>query len=151
RLWKAAAGLPEDDPLRAALHRRLLLTGLAPEDLFEATRERGEVVEGLNYYRCAVRQPLDAAWAESHGPLSGQEKWTRYDIYWGVLAADEDDAARRVLQWQAQCYPLGAAVEEAELLSDGFRDKPGVVWQGARWGADTDEDEGGAAEGGEGT
>jgi hypothetical protein len=61
---------------------------------------------------------------------------------WGVLAADEDEATRRVLEWQGRCHPLAATVEEVELESDGFTDRPGVVWQGARWGetAETDNE-----------
>jgi tetratricopeptide (TPR) repeat protein len=137
RLWKASACLGEGDPLRAELRARVLQTGLAPDELFEEVRERGEEAEGLKYYRCLVRQPLDDAWADSPACLSEQEGWEAYRILWGVLAADEDEARRRVLEWQAQCYPLLARVEEVELEADGFTDRPGVVWQGGRW-----EDEG---------
>jgi tetratricopeptide (TPR) repeat protein len=141
RLWKASACLPEGDPLRTELRERVLQAGLAPDELFEEQRQRGDEVRGINYYRCLVRQPLDGGWAKAQGCLSGQGNWTAYHIVWGVLAADEDDAGRRVLQWQAHCYPLPAEVEETELESEGFTDKPGVVWQGARWG-DAPEDAG---------
>ncbi len=134
RLWKASAFLDSDEPLRVSLFRRLMVTGLAPDELFEEIRMEGEKQEDINYYRCQVHQPLDEGWAESHACLSGQEEWQSYHIMWGVLAADEDEAIRRVLEWQGRCHPLPATVEEVELESDGFTDRPGVVWQGARWG-----------------
>jgi tetratricopeptide (TPR) repeat protein len=141
RLWKASACLAEGDALRAELHARVLQAGLAPDELFEEERRRAGEVRGINYYRCLVRQPLDEEWSESQGCLSGQANWTAYHMVWGVLAADEDEAGQRVLQWQARCYTQPAEIEETELESEGFTDKPGVVWQGARWG-DAPQDEG---------
>jgi tetratricopeptide (TPR) repeat protein len=141
RLWKGSACLAKGDPLRQTLRKRVLQTGLAPDELFEEVREREAEARGLNYYRCLVRQPLDKRWARSRGCLAEQQSWTAYHIVWGVLAADEDDARRRVLEWQTECYPRPAEVEEVELESDGFTDKPGVVWQGARWGDEPDDAE----------
>src|SRR5262249_16668889 len=132
RLWRASACLAEGDPLRAELRERVLCAGLAPDELFEEERQRGSEARGVNYYRCLGRQPLDKRWAEAQGCLSGQGDWTAYHIVWGVLAADEEEAGRHVLAWQARCYPLPAEVEETEPESDGFTDRPGVVWQGAR-------------------
>jgi tetratricopeptide (TPR) repeat protein len=142
RLWKVAVTLPEDDSLRRSLYRRLLQSGLAPEDVFDAERQQGEKSDDVNYYRCLVSQVLDERWPESHGCLSGQEKWTAYRMVWGVLAHDEDEARRCVLRWQARCYPSPASVEEIELEDDGFKDKCGVVWQGARWGVTEEEKQG---------
>jgi tetratricopeptide (TPR) repeat protein len=141
RLWKASACLAEGDPLRAELRERVLQAGLAPDELFEEERQRGDEVRGINYYRCLVRQPLDEQWRESQGCLSGQDNWTAYHMVWGVLAANEDEAGQRVLEWQARCYAQPAEVEETELESEGFTDKPGVVWQGARWGDAPDQGE----------
>ncbi len=134
RLWKAAACLDRDEPLRAALLRRVLQTGLASDEVFEEVRLQGEKEADINYYRCEVVQPLDEEWPESHACLSGQGNWAAYHIMWGVLARDEEDAGRRVLEWQARCHRLPATVEETELESEGYTDRPGVVWQGARWG-----------------
>ncbi len=139
RLWKAAATLPEEDPLRRSLYRRLLQTGLAPEDVFDVVRQQAEQSANVNYYRCMARQPLDERWPESHGCLSGQDKWSGYRMVWGVLAHDEEAAGRYVLEWQGQCYPLPASIEECELEDDGYKDKCGVVWQGARWGIVAEE------------
>jgi tetratricopeptide (TPR) repeat protein len=139
RLWKASACLPADDPLRAELRTLLLQAGLAPDALFEEERAKCAERAGINYYRCLVRQPLDARWPESRGCLAEQADWTAYHIVWGVLAADEDEAARAVLAWQARCYPRPAEVEETEPEDEGYTDRPGVVWQGARWGDTPDE------------
>jgi hypothetical protein len=81
-----------------------------------------------------MRQPLDEHWAQSPGCLAGQAEWDAYRILWGVLARDEDEAKRLTLAWQSRCYPLAATVEAVELLRENYTDKPGVVWQGQRWG-----------------
>jgi tetratricopeptide (TPR) repeat protein len=141
RLWKASPCLGEDDPLREVLRLRVLTTGLAPDELFDEVRDRGTEARGINYYRCLVRQPLDEDWASSEGCLSEQQNWTAYHIVWGVLAADEDEARLRVLEWQEECYPIAAEVEEIEQEADGFTDKPGVVWQGTRWGEEPDDED----------
>jgi tetratricopeptide (TPR) repeat protein len=141
RLWQASLKLPKDDPLRGRLNERLLLAGLAQDDYFEIFRERGEKQEGVNYYRCLVRQPLDERWSLWPGRLSDQENWTAYYILWGVLAASEEEAEERVLKWQSKCYPLPAEVLQTEIQNEDYTDKPGVVWQGERWDATPDEDE----------
>jgi tetratricopeptide (TPR) repeat protein len=137
RLWTAASPLPEDDPLRRALEERLLVTGLAPNALFEAPRKSHPKREGLNFYRCTLLQPLGDSWRDAPGCLPGQEDWKRYRIDWGVLATDEDEAARLALAWQARCEARPASVEEVELQDDGYADHPGVVWQGYRAGETT--------------
>ncbi len=142
RLWRCSRCLGEDDPLREALRERLLQAGLAPDEVFEEARAWEEETRGVNYYRCLVRQPLDGDWPSSSGCLAEQENWTAYHIVWGVLAADEGDARARVLEWQAECYPLPAEVEEIEQEADGFTERPGVVWQGTRWGDEPDDEAG---------
>lgn len=134
RLWKPAGMLPEDDPLKATLIERMLTAGLAPEQFFEDVRESGESVENVNFYRCIAHQPLDDDWPLFQGCLAGQEEWTSYQIAYGVLARDDEEAAQFVLNWQSQCYPqLPAVLASWELEGEGFRDRCGVVWQGARW------------------
>jgi tetratricopeptide (TPR) repeat protein len=140
RLWQAAKTLPDDEPLRQALIARLLETGLAPNDLFDAPRRANPKREGLNFYVCTVVQPLDDSWADSHARLDGESDWTSYRLPWGVLAPGEAEAEERVLGWQARCYPLPAHVEETEQRDDGYADHPGVVWQGQREGI-TENDE----------
>jgi hypothetical protein len=139
RLWRAANILPAEDPLRLELEELLLQTGLAPDDYFDAPRQHGAEAPGVNFYRCLVRQPLDERWRHGRGCLAGEEGWQSYRIVWGVLARDEDEASERVLQWQRRCYPLESHVEHIALEQEGFTDRPGVVWQGAREGADDDD------------
>jgi hypothetical protein len=134
KLWAASHVMPEDDDLRLRLNDRLLAAGLAPDDFFEPSREENEVCEGVNFYRCTVLQPLDAHWPQFAGCLSGQESWRAYHGEWGVLARDEEEAAQLVLPWQSRCYRLAPAIENIELADDGYRDHPGIVWQGLRWG-----------------
>jgi hypothetical protein len=90
----------------------LLQAALAPEDVFDRVRQRGEKESGVSYYRCLVRQPLDERWPTWAGCLAGEEGWTDYTLVWGVLATDEDEAGRLVLEWQRRCYPLPATVEQ---------------------------------------
>ncbi len=132
RLWDSVKVLPGDDPVRAALFERLLATGLAPNDLFEAPRLANPKAEGLTFYVCTVDQPLDERWRDSDGCLPGEEDWTGYVLPWGVLAADEDEAGRVALAWQARCAPPGAAVDDVRVQDEGYADHPGVVWQGLR-------------------
>jgi tetratricopeptide (TPR) repeat protein len=139
RLWKASACLPTDDPLRDALVERLLSAGVAPDDLLEAERQKGDEAENVNFYRCVVVQPLDESWPNWSGCLAGQQEWENYRVLWGVLARDEDEAAQWVLRWQERCYPWPAQVEQVELDGEGYRDKPGVVWQGPRWSEEKEE------------
>jgi tetratricopeptide (TPR) repeat protein len=137
RLWKATDCLTADEPLRTQLADLLLETALAPDDLFEEVRQRVEKEEGVNFYRCVLHQPLDEHWPASRGCLPNEEDWQRYRALWGVLAPDEEEAGRLALEWQARCYPLAAEVLDVQVESEGYTDRPGVVWQGFREG---DED-----------
>lgn len=136
RLWQCVREWPNDHPLRQQLVPLLLKAGLMPDDFFDGIRIDSEEEEDLNFYRCQVHQPLDEQWAESDGCLPDQDAWSSYDALWGVLAGDEEEAVARVLRFQAHCYPLPAEVVELEVAGEGFRDHPGVVWQGLRWSAD---------------
>jgi tetratricopeptide (TPR) repeat protein len=144
RLWKSAAECVEpDDPAMVAYESRLLEAGLAPNELFAAHRERAseQAEQGtVNFYRCVVHQPLDERWLSFAGRLAGEEDWVSYDVHWGVLAVDEQDAARRVTEWQQRCYPLPPEILDIEEEGTDFTDKPGVVWQGYREG-ESQEDE----------
>lgn len=133
RLWRTVVQWPGDDELRGQLLQRLFETGLAPDAYFRSVRDTGEVVEGISFYRLQLLQPLDERWQQSSACLPGQEDWTRYQIEWGVLAADEETAGRLVQQAQSRCYPLPAVVVNVELVGDNYRDRPGIVWQGFRW------------------
>jgi hypothetical protein len=134
RLWKTVGvKLAEDDPLRAQLEHRLLAAGIAPDEVFEAHRERAEVSDNVHFYRCRLRQPLDASWPASEGCLAGQQAWTSYFALWGVLARDEAEAAKLVQAWQGRCSALPSEVLDCEQSDGVYRDRPGVVWQGQRW------------------
>jgi tetratricopeptide (TPR) repeat protein len=139
KLWAASHILPEEDDLRLRLNDRLLAAGLAPDDFFEPSREENEVCEGVNFYRCTVLQPLDAHWPQFAGCLAGQESWRAYHAEWGVLARNEDEAAEFLLPWQARCYRLPPEIENIEMADEGYRDRPGIVWQGFRWGEEGEE------------
>jgi hypothetical protein len=133
RLWGRTAAWPPTDELRRRTDERLLACGMAPDEFFDRERQKAREPQQVNFYRCLVRQPLDERWPESPACLPGQEIWRHYLAEWGVLAADEEDAVRRVLAWQGRCCPLPAQVLQVDLGSENFFDKPGVVWQGLRW------------------
>ena len=132
RLWNAVSKVLGEDPLVASLADLLLVTGLAPNQLFEPDRTSNPKAEGIKFYVCTLIQPLNSDWRESPGCLNGQEDWTSYRIFWGVLASDEDEASQRALTWQARGNPLKAVVEEVVLQGENYTDHPGVVWQGMR-------------------
>ncbi len=131
KLTAAVLCLPEEDPTRQAFQVLSLQTGLASEMLFEPHREEEPDEEGINYYVVLIRQPLDENWAEHPGCLSGQEQWPAYVCPWGVLARDEEEAEQWARKWQSQCYPLEMEVLDVQLQNEGYRDSPGIVWQGA--------------------
>jgi tetratricopeptide (TPR) repeat protein len=134
RLWKTVAvKLAADDAQYLALEQHLLAAGLAPDELFEPHRQREEARDGIHFFRCMVRQPLDETWPSSPGCLAGQGQWPEYLALWGVLAVDEDEARQRAQTWQARCGHPGAEARECEMADDTYRDRPGIVWQGQRW------------------
>lgn len=144
RLWRSVAFLGEQDSLRTRLETLLLQTGLAPDEMFEVQRQRGEESPQVNFYRCLVEQMLDESWPRSPGCLHDQQAWVGYVQLWGVLAHNEEEAIRLVLDWQNQCCPSPAQVLETTLEEQGFKDKVGVVWQGPRSGAEPPDGEAGA-------
>lgn len=126
-------------PSTDALSKRIIRGGLAAEPFFEIAEieEHGESSEnGIYFFRCLVRQPLDDRWAAFADRLDGQEGWEAYMAEWGVLAADELQAKRCVLDWQEQCFPLPPEVEVIDPAGDGFAGPARVVWQGMRFDAD---------------
>lgn len=143
RLWlSSSAMLEHDDPTLVSLETRLLELGLAPNELFDAHRERRPArpeEDRVNFYRVILRQPLDEHWLEFPGRLADEEDWVAYDIPWGVLAHNTDEAEKLVQEWQRKCYPLPADVLEIEEDGADFTDKAGVVWQGFRDGILADE------------
>lgn len=142
QLWKSAACLPDDEPLRLEFEDRLLANGLAPDDFFERLRQRGERTDEINFYRGVAQQRLDQAWPQSSACLPGEEGWASYAVSWGVLARSEDEARELILAMQTRCYPGPVEVVELELSSGGYQDIPGVVWQGYRQGEVPEEGEG---------
>lgn len=134
KLWRAARLLPDEDDLKVRLDDRLLCAGLAPDEFFDIRRSNQPAEEGVNFYRCTALQPLDAHWLTFAGCHAGQESWKRYHAEWGVLATDEEQAAKLLLEWQSRCYRTPPEVEQIDLEQEGFHDRPGVVWQGFRWG-----------------
>jgi len=139
RLWKSADCLSADDPLCTQLEDRVLATGLAPDELFNAKRKAGEAVEGVNFYECVVHQPLDTRWATWPGCLADESDWTSYTVTWGVLARSEEEARELVLGWQSRCYPLPPTIHEVTAQAETYTDSSGVVWQGYREGETADD------------
>ncbi len=131
KLTKAAVCLPPDDETRRAFQQLSLQSGLAAETLFEPHRAAEPPEEGINYFVVLIRQPLDENWPNHPGCLSGQEQWPAYVCPWGVLARDEEEAEQWARKWQSQCYPLEMEVLDVQLQNEGYRDSPGIVWQGA--------------------
>lgn len=132
-LWTATSELlPADDPLRRRLEDRVVAASLAPDELFDAVRQQGEASDGVGFYECLVRQPLDERWPQWPGCLAHEVEWPAYIAGWGVLARSEEEAAELVQAWQRRAFPLPAEVQQIQLQSEGYRERVGVVWQGVR-------------------
>lgn len=138
-LWDVGALLPAQSPLREKLETRLLQTGLMPDRYFEDLRSDNPETDQLHFYRLRMHQPLLASWSRSHGCLAGQENWSSYRIDWGVLAETEAEAIDRVHEFQCRCERRPPRLVYIEADGDTFRDRPGIVWQGYRRGAEANE------------
>jgi len=137
KLWEGVSLL--EDSTRQRLGDLLLHGGLAPDDMFEVSREENEVESDLTLYRLYVAQPLDETWQNNPGCLAGQEEWLQFTIQWGVLARDPQHAEEIVLGWHQPCFPGPATVEHMEVMDEGYRDSPGITWQGYRWESGEEE------------
>jgi hypothetical protein len=120
---------------------RLLESYLAPEELFQAIRER-QPPANVTFYQILVRQPLDENWMTFQGRLAHEDEADSYLGSWGVLAEDDDAAQKMVLQWQRRCYPLDAEVVEISGNDETFSESSGIVWQGQRMFAGDEDMEG---------
>ncbi len=139
RAYEAAKMLLEDEELTQAFENRLLQAYLAPESIFEAARKTGEQTD-VKFYQVVIRQTLDESWMKFVGRLAHEKESDSYLGSWGVLASDDDDAQRRVLQWQERCYSPAAEIVECTASDDVYMDIPGVVWQGQRFMPNDDLD-----------
>lgn len=146
RLWIALNQWSPDEPLKRQYETLLIGTGLAPNELFQSLRDQSGQVPpegGVNFYRVLIRQEVDEGWSESLNCLAGEQDWTEYRNMWGVLAPDEDEARRLVVEMQGRAMDRTAEVEGIDEGGTGYNDIPGVVWQGLRQGpmADSDDDD----------
>ncbi|GEM_PF-1132289 len=133
RLWRVCkTTLPDDDPLSSQLVERLFQAGMVPQEYFSEERANRPITEDLIYFECDVEQPLDEDWPRHPACLAGQADWRRYYAAWGALARNEEEAEHYVIQAQQRCYPLPPSLVTCEEVEIGFRDRPGVVWQGVR-------------------
>jgi tetratricopeptide (TPR) repeat protein len=132
-MWKTTAPLLAAHPeVRQRVEDFMLAANLAPNDVFELDRETRDIAADMNFYVCTLHQPLDARWNDFLGRFQSEADWKSYDVAWGVLAASEADATQFALAWQQRAFPLPAVVKSIELRDSGYRDRPGVVWQGYR-------------------
>jgi hypothetical protein len=132
RLWKAVQTLDETDPLRERFLDVTIASGCAPDEIFDNLRELGEIQDGLSFFRCTLLQPLDERWPDWFGCMNEESEYKQYAVEWGVLAESEEAAASIALQWQKRSFPLPAKVTEVSCAGQDYRDRPGIVWQGAR-------------------
>ena len=126
-------------PLREKYEGQLLAAGLLPDDYFDQQRQQRETVDGIHFYRVQIRQQLDEKWPESFACLFTQEEWPDYDIDWGVLASNEEEAVAAIREIQSHCYAGPNEIIDVDESEEEFTDKPGIVWQGFRRCETSDE------------
>jgi len=149
RLWMAlhTARPAEDDSLIESYQTFLIGTGLAPNEMFSAIRESSGQVpieDGITFYRVLIRQTMDETWKDSVYCLANEDDWTEYEVVWGVLAENEENARRLVVDMQGRAMDRTAEVLGVDEGGSEYTDIPGVVWQGLRDSSledDDDEDE----------
>ncbi|MDB5388809.1 MAG: hypothetical protein JWM11_4455, partial [Planctomycetaceae bacterium] len=134
RIYEAVITLPKSAPQRKSWEQRLLQSALMPDRYFDQLRESVPEQEDINFYICRIVQPLGDDWITFPGRLPDEEGWSAYQALWGVLAADEETAKELALEWQSRCHPLEAScgLDDIDIQSEGYTDRPGIVWQGAR-------------------
>jgi hypothetical protein len=132
-LWESRSVLPGDDSRHIALEDRLLATGMAPQEMFEVIRVRGEIHQSTTFHVVTLKQPLDARWSTSSGCLFGQQDWTHYLATWGVLAPGAEEAVELAMCWQERCFPLAAEVVSVQSYPDSVEEEPGILWQGGHY------------------
>jgi tetratricopeptide (TPR) repeat protein len=130
RLWQAARQLPADDPSRRRLQERLLWSGLTPAEFWDQIRAGQDKIKGMRHFWVDLRQPLDDRWPRTGSAMPGQERWKAYTMRYGVLAADETEAAQQALQWQSHSAPMPAKVISVVLDGGPYTDVPGVTQRG---------------------
>ncbi len=143
RLWMAIHLWNAGDLLVDKYETFLIATGLAPNEMFAALREgsgQTPIEEGVNFYRVLIRQAVDENWSESPACMASEEKWTEYQVIWGVLAPEEETARRLVIDMQGRGMDRTAEVVGVDESGSGYSDVPGVVWQGLRESISDDDD-----------
>ncbi len=126
RALDAAEGTDMASPLRA----KALAAGLMPDEILRADRMAREQVSGLEFFEVTLRQTLDVeAWQTYPARLSGQGDWTAFDVTYGVLAADERQAKRAVLQLHSAAPGTAPEVLRCEGNGGDYKDHPGVTYQ----------------------
>jgi hypothetical protein len=147
RLFEAIQTLPANALERRNWEQRLLQATLMPDEYFDELRDRIPEQEDINFYICRIVQPVGDGWSDFPGRLPEEEGWKAYQALWGVLAPDEETAREMALEWQSHCHDLPAecSLDDIDMQSEGYTDRPGIVWQGARAhisdDSDDDEDE----------
>lgn len=144
RLWMALHVWAPADPLVESYETFLIGTGLAPNEMFTAIREAtGQVPieNGITFYRILMRQTMDETWKDSIYCMSNEVEWTEYEVVWGVLAENEEQARRMVVDMQGRAMDRTAEVLGVDEGGSGYSDIPGVVWQGLRDRSLDDDDD----------
>ncbi|MCA9193817.1 MAG: hypothetical protein KDB03_18720 [Planctomycetales bacterium] len=134
RLWLNHCSIENQIPQSEALVKRMLETGLAPNEYFNHRRLQVAAAEGLSYFQITLRQSLPDEWAESTGCLWEQDDWKAYEITWGVLAESESEAIQSVNQQQGEFCIWPFEITDIQLIDENYRDNPGICWQGFRAG-----------------
>ncbi|HAN99801.1 MAG TPA: hypothetical protein DCQ98_21300 [Planctomycetaceae bacterium] len=131
RLWHRLEKSGEEG-LAKRLARRMVVSGIGPEELF--LRQRASETErgGLHEFELLVHQPLAEDWPEHVGCLPGQTDWEAYEVVWAVLAEDSDDAIGRMLDWQRLDQTHEPLVLEVKDLGEREDPRPGILAQEIR-------------------
>lgn len=131
RLWRALEST-QQSKLAVQLTRRSVVAGVALPEIFLRQRASEAVQLDLKLFDVTIIQNLPDRWEEHLGCLPGEDSWQAYEVTWRVLAQDSDDAASRVLEWQAIDQATAPIVMDVKWAGDARDDRPGILYQGKR-------------------
>jgi tetratricopeptide (TPR) repeat protein len=140
RLWRSTSILTPDDPVRMDVQRRLTLSGLAPDEVWDTLRKMNPVASVRHFIVQAV-QGVAGEWAGSPFRLPGQEDWNAYRVRYGVLATDEDQAVAFVRAMQLSGHEQPPEIQLVEPEPGEYNDHPGITLRSWPESADPDDGE----------
>lgn len=132
-LWNAFRSADNGGEWLRSLEARITASGWWTQEMLQSDRDNGDPSSDLTYYVCTIRQSMPQAWLKSGLAPLEMRGWQSAIYSYGVLAESESSAVESAtaLHQRAALADEGTVLECNEI-DQGFRDSPGIVWQGVQ-------------------